>query len=101
MHILHVSIRVKPESIEAFKAACLENARESRHEPGLARFDVIQQADDPERFMLLEVYRAPAGHAAHRETPHYAKWRETVAPMMAEPRAAKTYVNLSPDDSGW
>jgi (4S)-4-hydroxy-5-phosphonooxypentane-2,3-dione isomerase len=101
MHILHVSIRVKPECLDAFKAATLANARASRQEPGIARFDVVQNADDPARFMLLEVYRSPAGHVAHRETAHYATWRDAVAPMMAEPRTATKFINLFPDDAGW
>lgn len=101
MHLLHVTIRVKPEHLEAFKAATRVNARASRQEPGLARFDVIQLADDPTRFMLLEAYRSPADHAAHRATAHYAAWREAVAPMMAEPRTAQQFVNIDPDDTHW
>lgn len=101
MHLLHVTIRVKPEHLEAFKAATLANARATVQEPGVARFDVIQLADDPTQFMLLEAYRTPADHAAHRETAHYAIWRDTVAPMMAEPRTAQRFVNIFPDDSGW
>ncbi|HWA84902.1 MAG TPA: putative quinol monooxygenase [Opitutus sp.] len=101
MHLLHVSIRVKPGHLEAFKAATLANARATLAEPGVARFDVVQQQDDPTRFMLLEAYRTPADHAAHRETPHYATWRDTVADMMAEPRTAQKYTNLFPADSGW
>ncbi len=101
MHLLHVTIRVKPEHLDAFKAATLANAHATRQEPGVARFDVVQQADDPTRFMLLETYRTPADHAAHRTTAHYATWRDTVAPLMAEPRTAQTFVNLSPDDANW
>jgi quinol monooxygenase YgiN len=101
MHLLHVTIHVKPEHLEAFKTATLANARASLAEPGIARFDVVQQQDDPTRFMLLEAYRTPADHAAHRETPHYAAWRDTVAPMMAEPRTAQKYTNLFPSDPGW
>ena len=101
MHILHVSLRVKPECLEAFKAATLVNARASGQEPGVARFDVIQNADDPAHFMLLEVYHSPAGHAAHRETAHYATWRDTATPMLAEPRTAMKFINLFPDDAGW
>jgi quinol monooxygenase YgiN len=98
MHILHVQVRVKPEFVEAFRAVTVENAHRSRQEPGVARFDVIQQTDDPTRFLLVEVYRAPEGHARHRETAHYQQWRETVASMMAGPRAATTYREVSPDD---
>ncbi len=100
MHILHVQVRVKPECVEAFRTATLENARASRQEPGVARFDVIQQIDDPTRFVLVEVYHTPEGHAQHRETAHYPRWRETVAPMMAEPRTATTYREVSPDEHG-
>ncbi len=88
MLIVHVHVHVKPESVEAFKQVCVENARASVKEPGIARFDVVQQADDPTRFVLVEVYRTADAPAKHKETAHYAKWRDTVAPMMAEPRAS-------------
>lgn len=101
MHIVHVFIHVKAEHIEAFKAASLENARNSIQEPGITRFDVIQQQDDPSRFVLVEVYRAPEDQAHHRETAHYQRWREVAEPMMAEPRLGVKYSNLFPDDSGW
>jgi len=101
MLIVHVYVHVKPESVEAFKEASLENARNSVQEPGIARFDVIQQQDDPTRFMLVEVYRTPEDPAKHKETAHYKKWRETVADMMAEPRHGCKYDNLFPDDPGW
>jgi quinol monooxygenase YgiN len=101
LHIALVHVRVKPESIDAFRAATLINARESRREPGVRRFDVIQESEDPARFVLIEVFRDPAAAAAHRETPHYQQWRDTVADMMAEPRASKKYVNASPDDDAW
>jgi len=101
MMILHVHIRVKPECVEAFKAATLENARASVREKLVARFDVVQQADDPTRFVLLEAYRAPEGHAAHRETPHYLAWRDAVASMLAEDRKASRYGNVFPADDGW
>ena len=101
MHIVHVFIHVKPECSEAFKAASLANARSSMLEPGIARFDVLQQTDASNRFVLVEVYRTPADQAAHRETAHYATWRDTVAPMMAEPRTASKFVNLFPPDAGW
>jgi len=87
MLIAHVHVHVKPEYIGAFKQASEENARQSAREPGVARFEVFQQLDDPGRFVLIEIYRAPAASAAHKETAHYQKWRETVAPMMSEPRA--------------
>jgi quinol monooxygenase YgiN len=94
MVIIHVHVRVKPESVDAFRAATIENARNSVKEPGCARFDVVQQADDPTRFVLVEVYRNPDAQAQHRETPHYQKWRDTVQPMMAEPRTSVKYANV-------
>ena len=101
MMILHVHVRVRPECVEAFKAATLENARSSVREPLVARFDVVQQADDPSRFVLLEAYRSPDGHAAHRETRHYLAWRDAVGPMMAEERRFTRYANVFPPDGGW
>lgn len=101
MLIVHVFIHVKLDCVAAFKAASLENARQSVQEPGIARFDVIQQNDDPSRFVLVEVYRDPDAPARHKETAHYAKWRDTVADMMAEPRSSVKYANLFPADSGW
>ena len=91
MLIIHVHVHVKSDCVEAFKRACIENARNSVQEEGCARFDVMQQADDPTRFVLVEAYRTPEAHAKHRETAHYPKWRDTVAPMMAEPRASVKY----------
>jgi quinol monooxygenase YgiN len=101
MIVVHVHIHVKPEFIEAFKLAAVENASNSVQEPGIARFDVVQQKDDPTRFALLEVYRTPAAQVSHKETAHYLKWRDTVAGMMAEPRTAVVYDNLFPGDEGW
>ncbi|HOU13810.1 MAG TPA: putative quinol monooxygenase [Anaerolineae bacterium] len=101
MLVVHVFVHVKPECIEAFKAASIENAQHSIQEPGIARFDVIQQIDDPARFVLVEVYRTPDDPAAHKETTHYQKWRDTVAAMMAEPRSSIKYANVFPDDEGW
>jgi quinol monooxygenase YgiN len=101
MLILLVNIHVKPECLEAFKAATLANARASLQEVGVARFDVGQQADDSTRFILVEAYRSPEGHAAHRETAHYAVWRDTVNPMMASTRTSVKYTSLFPDDSAW
>lgn len=101
MLVVHVHVHVKPESVEAFKAATLENARHSVQEPGVARFDVVQQLDDPTRFVLVEVYRNDQAPAAHKQTAHYAKWRDTVEPMMAEPRTSVKYLNVFPDDAGW
>jgi quinol monooxygenase YgiN len=101
MLIVHVQVRVKPEFIDAFKEASLENARHSVQEPGIARFDVTQQADDPARFLLVEVYRNHEATARHKETAHYATWRDRVAPMMAEPRTSVKYSNIFPADEGW
>lgn len=101
MLIVHVHVQVKPGSEDAFIAATLENARNSVQEPGVARFDVIREASDPTRFALLEVYRDAAAAASHKETPHYAVWRDTVADMMATPRSSVKYQNLFPDGGGW
>lgn len=101
MLIVRVFVHVKIEAVAVFKAATLENARNSVQEPGIARFDVIQQLDDPARFVLLEVYRTPEDPAKHKQTAHYKKWRATVADMMAEPRSAIKYANIYPDDLGW
>jgi autoinducer 2-degrading protein len=100
LQIVHVSVHVKPDSVEAFRAATLENARASVQEPGIARFDVLQEEGDPTRFVLVEIYRTPEAPAAHKETAHYKKWRDAVADMMAEPRTAKRYANVHPDDAG-
>lgn len=101
MLIVHVHVHVRPDSIEAFKSASLKNARQSIQEPGIARFDVVQQNDDPTRFVLVEVYRTPEAPAAHKETAHYAEWRDAVAPMMAEPRQSVKFTNLFPEDTAW
>ena len=101
MLIVHVHVRVKPEWVEAFEQATRENARNSVREPGIARFDVARQADDPTRFVLVEVYRNADAPAKHKETAHYAKWRDTVAPMMAEPRSSVKFANVFPDDAAW
>jgi quinol monooxygenase YgiN len=98
---VHVFCHAKPEHVEAFKAACIENARHSVQEPGITRFDVIQQADDPTRFVLVEVYRTPDDPPKHRATAHYAQWVATVADMLAEPRSKIAYGNVFPDDPGW
>ena len=85
----------------AFKAATLENARQSLCEPGIARFDVVQQADDPTRFVLVEVYRTQDAPSAHKETTHYQVWRDAVAPMMAEARTSVKFENVFPNDAEW
>lgn len=101
MHIVHVFVHVKPGHEADFENASLENARASLTEPGVARFDVIRQQDDPSRFVLVEVYRSVDAAAAHKETAHYARWRDAVAEWMAEPRSSIKYHNLHPDDAGW
>lgn len=101
MYIVHVFVHVKPEAIESFIAASRENAQKSLGEPGVARFDVIQEQDDPRRFVLVEVYRTAGDPARHKETEHYKKWRDTVEPMMAEPRRSIKFVNIAPGDEGW
>jgi len=101
MHIVHVFVHVKPGSENAFEVATLANARASLAEPGVARFDVVRHQDDPSRFVLVEVYRTSDAALAHKETTHYATWRDTVADMMAEPRSSVKYVNVHPEDAGW
>ena len=101
MLIVHVHVRVKPEHIEAFKLATIENAGNSVKEPGIARFDVIQQADDPSRFVLLEAYRDSEATPRHKATAHYHAWAEKVADMLAEPRSRVVYGNVYPADQGW
>ncbi len=101
MLVVHVHVRVKPDSVEAFKQATLENARQSLQEPGIAGFDVMQQQDDPTRFVLVEAYRNAGAPTAHKETRHYAAWRDAVAPMMAEPRSSVKFTNVFPADQDW
>lgn len=101
MLIVLVHVHVKPDCVEAFRTASLENATNSIQEPGIARFDVLQNNDDPNRFILNEVYRTEDAPAAHKEAEHYLKWRETVKDMMAEPRQAVKLTNDFPEDSEW
>jgi len=101
MLIVHVHVHVKPDCVEAFRAATLDNARHSIQEPGIARFDAVQQADDPTRFVLVEAYRDTDATVRHKETAHYARWRDAVATMMAEPRTSVKFANVFPDDAGW
>jgi (4S)-4-hydroxy-5-phosphonooxypentane-2,3-dione isomerase len=101
MLIVQVHVQVKPELIDAFRVATIANARESVKEPGIARFDVLQQTGSPERFVLIEVYRTDEAPAAHKQTPHYAAWRDTVGEMMAAPRTGVKYANVFPGDEGW
>jgi quinol monooxygenase YgiN len=101
MLAVHVNVHVRPELVEAFKAATVENAKCSLGEAGVARFDVCQTQDDPTRFVLVEVYRDAAAPARHKETAHYRKWRDAVAPMMAEPRSSTKFTTVFPGESGW
>lgn len=99
MLVVHVHVHVKSEAVAAFIAATRENARQSLQEPGVARFDFVQQADDPTRFVLVEAYKNADAPAAHKATAHYAAWRDTVADMMASPRSAVKFANLYPEDA--
>ncbi|MEP6833458.1 MAG: putative quinol monooxygenase [Gemmatimonas sp.] len=101
MIIVHVFVHVKADAVDAFTAVTRENARHSVNEPGIIRFDLIQQDDDPTQFLLIEIYRTTADPALHKETAHYATWRDTVAPMMAEPRRSVKYRALIPEMAGW
>lgn len=101
MLIVHVHVIVKPDCVAAFKAATIENARQSVQEAGIARFDVVQQPEDPTRFVLVEVYRDAEAPARHKETAHYQAWREAVAPMMAEPRRSVKFASVYSKDPGW
>ncbi len=101
MQVVIVQVHVKPECIEAFKEASKANSAGSLREPGVARFDVLQHSDDPAKFVLYEVYRTPEAVAAHKETAHYALWRDTVANMMAAPRVGTRCQSIAPQDSSW
>jgi quinol monooxygenase YgiN len=101
MLIIHVFVHVKPDAVDAFSAATLDNARSSVQEPGVVRFDVVQQDDDPTRFLLIEIYRTPTDPARHKETAHYLAWRDAVEPMMAEPRRSVKYHTVFPEPAGW
>lgn len=99
--IVHVDVAVLPGQVEAFLDATADNARSSRAEPGVVRFDVIRDRSDPLHVVLVEIYRDERAASDHKETAHYQEWRDAVAPMMARPRRAMRYVNVSPDDAGW
>ena len=101
MLIVHVHVHVKPDTVDAFREATLANARESVCEPGVVRFDVVQQADDAARFVLVEIYRTPEDPARHKATAHYAAWRDAVEPMMAAPRRSVKYSALFPEPARW
>ncbi len=101
MLVVLIQINVKPECLGAFLQATIANAKESLKEPGIAQFDLLRQADAPNRFVLVEAYRTADGQARHRETPHYLTWRETVAPMMAEPRVPVKFDSVYPPEEEW
>ena len=101
MHILHVQLRVKPERIDDFIAASIENAARSLQEPGCVRFDVIQEIEDPAHFEFVEIYRDQAAHAAHRESAHYKAWTERTADTLAQPRSRTFYRNVFPGDDAF
>jgi (4S)-4-hydroxy-5-phosphonooxypentane-2,3-dione isomerase len=101
MLVIQVFVHVLPDAVDAFVEATLENARNSVQEPGNIRFDVLQQDDDLTRFQLIEIYRSPEAAAAHKETAHYARWRDTVASMMAEPRRSQRHRARFPEAARW
>jgi quinol monooxygenase YgiN len=101
MYIVHVFVQVKPDNIEQFKEATLINAKASLQEPGIARFDVLQEEGNPASFVLVEVYRSKDDPAHHKETAHYQQWRDVAEAMMVAPRTKKVYENVFPDETGW
>ncbi len=101
MHIVHVDIQVKPDFVSAFQEATVENASNSIQEPGIVRFDVLQDNEQGEHFRLVEVYRTPADADLHKQTAHYMKWRDTIAEMMVATRTSTKFMNVYPDDAGW
>jgi quinol monooxygenase YgiN len=101
MIILHVYLHVKPELVNEFREANIRNAACSVREPGILRFDVLQQEDDPSRFLLVEIYKNEKAMLAHKETSHYAEWVKTAEPMLSQPRTRTVYKNMFPEDSKW
>lgn len=101
MYIVHVNVHVKKDYIEMFKILTTENAKDSILEPGIVRFDIVQQQDAPSKFVLIEVYRSFEDTAKHKLTDHYLRWRDAVANMMKEPRTSTKYFNVFPEDEGW
>ena len=101
MLIVHVHVKVKPDCIEAFKEVTIANARQSLKEPGIARFDLVQQNDDPTRFVLVEAYRSVEATTAHKATAHYAAWRDHMESLMAEPRSSVKYSPVFPGEEDW
>ncbi|MDJ0740659.1 MAG: antibiotic biosynthesis monooxygenase [Gammaproteobacteria bacterium] len=96
MHVTLVHVNVKPQAVAAFIEACRLNHEGSTAEPGNRRFDILQDATDPTRFVLYEAYASEADAQAHKETAHYAAWRDTVGDMMAAPRRGEPFVGLWP-----
>jgi quinol monooxygenase YgiN len=101
MYIVHVHVHVKAESIDNFILATIENASHSLQEPGVARFDFIQDQSNPTKFVLVEVYRTVDDSGKHKTTAHYARWREAVEELMAEPRISYKYNNIYPVNTEW
>jgi autoinducer 2-degrading protein len=99
--IVHVDVSVEPDRVDDFLAATEVNATATRQEEGVVRFDVLRDRDETGHVVLVEMYRDDQAASAHKATPHYAQWRDAVAPMMARPRQSVRFVNVSPDDSGW
>ena len=101
MLVVHVYIEVKPNRIKDFIEASIMNARESLKEPGIARFDLLQDKENPRKFVLNEVYRTNEAPASHKQTAHYKQWNEAVAEMMAGARKKRIYDNVFPQDGEW
>lgn len=101
MLVVHVHVHVKPEHVAAFIAETRKNSEASLREPGVARFDFVQQADDVTRFVLVEAYKTADAPAQHKETAHYAAWRDAVADMMQSPRTSVKYQTLCPEEARW
>ncbi len=96
MYVTVVYVHVKPEHVDAFVDATKQNHEHSIREEGNLRFDILQNADDPARFVIYEAYERREAAARHKSTPHYLTWRETVAEWMAEPRKGVVYDGLFP-----
>lgn len=101
MHVVIVNIHIKADKIDVFKNLTIENARNSLMEPGIIRFDFLQQSEDPSRFALVEVYRTPEDQLLHRETKHYQEWRNNVDYLQLEARVGTKYINVYPEESEW
>jgi autoinducer 2-degrading protein len=100
--VVHVHVSVQPDQVEEFLAATDRNARASLDEPGVLRFDVLQDQADPTHVVLVEVYRDADAAAAHKETAHYAAWRDSVAALMAKPRESVKFAAVFPAaDDQW